>query len=235
MCGREGLGAHEMMPNPIHIPKLSPLFFEAAHTRDYDLMADYTVLEETALASADAILALGFKDIRTDIQLLPSIVSRAFKLYSQGLAPLIIASGGVNVPLLGGDREARIMKTMLLERGVPEQAIVCEGESANTQENVLFSKDAVKGKDIKSLISIGHALNGRRILMTIAQNWPEIEVPMCSNVWFPGFDKTTWMNHPDYFREGIQQFDRLAYYASLGLIKEINVNGQKHEPHRNYV
>lgn len=212
-----------MLPHPIYLPRLSASFYEAAYSRDCDAIAAYAVVEETRLAKADAILALGFKDVRPESQLLPLIVSRAFELYTRKFAPLIIASGGVKVPLFGGDSEAAIIKRMLVARGVPPEAIICEEKSTNTQENILFSKDTAKDIDIQNLISIGHAVNGRRILMTIAQNWPEVSLPMCSNVWFAGFHSQNWMYHADYFREGMQQFDRLAYYASLGFIAEVDI------------
>ncbi|MEQ4725722.1 YdcF family protein [Nonomuraea sp. B19D2] len=57
--------------------------------------------------------------------------------YHQGLAPLIIATGGVNRH--NGIVEAREFHRLLVERGVPNEAIRCEDRSTNTWQNVELS------------------------------------------------------------------------------------------------
>lgn len=54
--------------------------------------------------------------------------------YHQGLAPLIILTGGVNRHT--GVIEAREHRRILLEQGVPERVIRCEDRSTTTWENV---------------------------------------------------------------------------------------------------
>jgi uncharacterized SAM-binding protein YcdF (DUF218 family) len=55
-------------------------------------------------------------------------------LYHQGLAPLIILTGGVNRH--NGIVEAQVHRRILLEHGVPEGVIRYEDRSATTRENV---------------------------------------------------------------------------------------------------
>jgi uncharacterized SAM-binding protein YcdF (DUF218 family) len=55
-------------------------------------------------------------------------------LYDQGLAPLIILTGGVNRH--NGIVEAQVHRRILLEHGVPEGVIRYEDRSATTRENV---------------------------------------------------------------------------------------------------
>ncbi|MFF5262693.1 YdcF family protein [Actinomadura viridis] len=57
--------------------------------------------------------------------------------HHQGLAPLIIATGGVNRH--NGIIEGQVFRRLLIERGVPEDAIRVEDRSANTWENVEFA------------------------------------------------------------------------------------------------
>ncbi|MER5324359.1 ElyC/SanA/YdcF family protein [Streptosporangium roseum] len=52
------------------------------------------------------------------------------KRYHQGLAPLIIGTGGVNRH--NGIIEGRMFQRLLIERHVPDEAIRCEDQSANT-------------------------------------------------------------------------------------------------------
>ncbi|GAA2323971.1 hypothetical protein GCM10010149_91620 [Nonomuraea roseoviolacea subsp. roseoviolacea] len=57
--------------------------------------------------------------------------------YHAGLAPLIMVTGGVNRH--NGIIEGRTFQRLLVERGVPEDTIRCEDQSANTWQNVEFA------------------------------------------------------------------------------------------------
>lgn len=61
----------------------------------------------------------------------------AAERYHAGLAPLIICTGGVNRH--NGIVEGRTFQRQLMDRGVPEDVIRCEDQSANTWQNVEFS------------------------------------------------------------------------------------------------
>lgn len=61
-------------------------------------------------------------------------VEIAAERYHRGLAPLIIATGGVNRH--NGIVEGREFRRLLLERGVPDAAIRYEAASADTWQNV---------------------------------------------------------------------------------------------------
>ncbi|TDD27367.1 YdcF family protein [Actinomadura sp. KC06] len=62
--------------------------------------------------------------------------------YHQGLAPLIIATGGVNRH--NGIVEGQVFRELLTERGVPEDVIRVEDRSANTWQNVEFALPFVR-------------------------------------------------------------------------------------------
>lgn len=214
----------------IELPRLSQDFYNAIYSRDCAMMFDYCVIEKTEIFPADAILALGYRDLREDAQVLPRVGLHAAELFHAGLAPRVIVSGGVAAPFFQDKTEANVLKDILVAKGVPRSAIIVENNATNTQENVLFARDLNKGRDIKSLISVGHAIYGRRILMTVAQNWPEIDRSMLSNVWYPGFHAQNWYKSPEYFSLAIAQFDRIAPYVAQRFIKEVEMIRPQNEP-----
>ena len=89
--------------------------------------------EQDQAAPADAIGVLGAAEYDGR----PSPVYRArldhaLELYHRGIAPLIITLGGP-----GGDQftEGSVGQDYLISKGVPEQAIIAETESRNTEES----------------------------------------------------------------------------------------------------
>ncbi len=68
----------------------------------------------------------------------------ALSLYQKGLAPKVAVAGG-KAP---GDRysEGEVGCRYLRERGVPAEALLCEEESQNTYENLLFLKPHLSGR-----------------------------------------------------------------------------------------
>jgi hypothetical protein len=67
----------------------------------------------------------------------PQPIDLVAERYHQGLAPLIIATGGINRHT--GIVEGRWFRQLLRLRGVPEGVIRVEDRAANTEQNVEFS------------------------------------------------------------------------------------------------
>lgn len=84
----------------------------------------------------------------------------AARLYHRGTAPRIIVSGGslLDRPSDPATTEAEAMRRFLVDLGVPNAAIVSEGESRNTRENVRNTRRIVG--------------DGRVALVTSAQHMP---------------------------------------------------------------
>ena len=59
------------------------------------------------------------------------------ELYTRGLAPLLVMSGGDPSVIGEGPREAEAMKQFAVRLGVPEQAIVAENQSRTTYESAV--------------------------------------------------------------------------------------------------
>ena len=87
-------------------------------------------------------------------------VWHAARLYHRGAAPRIIVSGGslLDRPSDPATTEAEGMRRFLVDLGVPNAAIVSEGESRNTRENVRNTRRIVG--------------DGRVALVTSAQHMP---------------------------------------------------------------
>ena len=64
----------------------------------------------------------------------------AAELYKSGRVPFIVPSGGVEWDVDGEMiSEANYMKRILIENGVPEDAIILENEARTTKENMIYA------------------------------------------------------------------------------------------------
>jgi uncharacterized SAM-binding protein YcdF (DUF218 family) len=112
-------------------------------------------------ASADAICVFGAAEYDGR----PSPVFRArldhaLQLYRRGLAPLIITLGGP-----GGDEftEGSVGRTYLESRGVPEENIIAETESTDTEESARRVAVIARANDLQRLIIVSDGTHLFRI------------------------------------------------------------------------
>jgi uncharacterized SAM-binding protein YcdF (DUF218 family) len=112
---------------------------------------------------ADAIVVLGAAqyDGRPSPQLAGRL-DHVVELWEQGLAPLVVVTGG-NQP---GDRftEAEASRRYLVERGVPESAIIGEGAGASTYESLDAVADLLEARGAGEVVLVTdpyHALRTR--------------------------------------------------------------------------
>jgi len=63
------------------------------------------------------------------------------KLYHAGKAPMVVVTGGNQPWSESKTAEADLIRDVLMEWGVPKDAIFLEGSSRNTRENALYSKN----------------------------------------------------------------------------------------------
>ncbi len=128
------------------------------------------------LKKSECILALGSHDLR--------VADRAADLYLEGLAPLVIMSGGLGnltqdmwtVP------EADQFAEIAIKRGVPADAILVENQSTNTGENILFTQRLLKkkGLDPHSFIVVQKPYMDRRSYATFKKHWPDKDLMVTS-------------------------------------------------------
>lgn len=118
---------------------------------------------------ADVIV--GFGNFNTNI------ARRAAELYLQGLAPVVLFTGGLgrNTEGLLPEPEAVRFSRVAMECGVPEEAILLEPDSTNTAENILFTRRLLEEKGIPHdrILGVHQPFMERRITAAMGVYWPE--------------------------------------------------------------
>jgi uncharacterized SAM-binding protein YcdF (DUF218 family) len=90
---------------------------------------------------------------------------QAVELYKRGIIKKIIFTGGSGRLLHPEMQEGNYINRYLLYMGVPEKDFLIEGESQNTRENAVFTKQLLETKQVKGdLLLITSAIHMRRSL-----------------------------------------------------------------------
>jgi uncharacterized SAM-binding protein YcdF (DUF218 family) len=158
----------------------------------YAQIEHYANLDQAAPADAIAVFGAAEYDGR------PSPVFRArldhaLELYHGGIAPLIITLGGE-----GGDEfsEGSVGREYLMSKGVPEQAIIAETESRNTEESA-------------RRVAVIASTNGLRRLVIVSDGTHLFRIhAMCAA---DGLDVLTSPRPRPAAEEEIPEFERLAH------------------------
>jgi hypothetical protein len=129
--------------------------------------------------------------------------------YQQGLAPLIIVTGGVNRH--NGIVEGHVLRDLLIERGVPKAVIRVEAESADTWQNVrnsvTFLDEVVQlGLPVTTVSKWYH----RRAIQILATMHPK-GAPLHGLSYEPVYSgvpitRDNWPEHPDGRRRVIREW-----------------------------
>ncbi|BBL89242.1 hypothetical protein VroAM7_18950 [Vibrio rotiferianus] len=127
---------------------------------------DYMQLKQE-LKPANCLFVMCSNDLR--------VAEYAAKLYHQNLAPLIIFSGGEGrfTDGLFDKSEAETFAEIAKLAGVPNEAILVETKSSNSGENVRFTEQLLREKEIKceSLILVQKPFMERRAIATFEKQW----------------------------------------------------------------
>ena len=122
-------------------------------------------------APEQADVIVGFGNFNTNI------ARRAAELYRQGLAPVVLFTGGLgrNTEGLLPEPEAVRFARVAMECGVPETAILLEPESTNTAENILFTRRLLEQRRIphERILGVHQPFMERRITAAMGVYWPE--------------------------------------------------------------
>ena len=113
-----------------------------------------------------------------------AVAERGAALYLEGWAPLLVFSGGLGVITknLWSEPEAELFAGIARQLGVPDERILVETRSANTGENVRFTREllAGRGPEPQSLILVQKPYMERRTYATFKNYWPEPRVSVTS-------------------------------------------------------
>lgn len=172
----------------------------------YDYLTDFIFVSDT-LERADAIFIPG--------GLYGEIAVHAASLYLTGAAPLVIPSGKYSI-VLGGfgevkspdnykgrrfDTESDFLTQILMDEGVPAEAILQERKAAYTYQNAIFTKKLLDEKKIpvKTAILSCQAYHARRCLMYYQLMFPETKFCV-SPVVTRGISRENWYTRPESIR-----------------------------------
>ena len=165
---------------------------------------------------ADVIV--GFGNFNTDI------ARRAAELYHQGYAPKVLFTGGLgrNTEGLLPEPEAVRFARVAMECGVPEEDILLEDKSANTKENIDFTRTLLEEKGLPHdrILGVHQPFMERRIAAAMGVYWPELDFSVTS----------PQVSIPEYLRRAREQgisenasisvivgdFQRIELYAQKG-------------------
>jgi hypothetical protein len=147
----------------------------------------------------------------------------AAERHQRGLAPLIIATGGVNRH--NGIIEAREFRTALTRQGVPAGAIRVEDQSASTWQNVEFAlphlnEAAAAGLPVTAICKWYHR-RAVHILKTLAPGTGPFHVI----TWEPVYDnlpvtRTSWPGIPGGRRRVIREREEVTRRIADGSLKD---------------
>lgn len=122
------------------------------------------------LSKSDALIVLGCSDTTVPIH--------AVHLYHQGLASLIIFTGGFGkiTKDIFFKPEADIFATEAIKLGVPQKHILIENQSRNTHENVVLTKKLTENNNLKirQAIIVTKPYYERRAWAHFNYLWPKV-------------------------------------------------------------
>lgn len=153
-----------------------------------------------------------------------SVARRAGELYLQGFAPKILFTGGLGrcTDGLFTEPEAVRFGKVAMEMGVPPQDILLEDRSANTKENILFTRALLENTNTphNTILGVHKPYMERRIAAAMGVYWPEQSFAVTS----PQMDIGQYLAGAD--RQGLSRkeaisvivgdFQRIDVYAHLG-------------------
>ncbi|TCP67290.1 YdcF family protein [Baia soyae] len=122
----------------------------------------------------------------------PALVERlemAVKLYDDKKVEYLIVSGGLEKE---GVTEALAMKEYLVQKKVPQERILLEDQSSNTQQNLENTKKLLAGTQIDHIVIITHDYHMTRALQYAEQTGlkDSLIAPVHSEVLFLPYHKT---------------------------------------------
>lgn len=193
---------------------LPPHFFRTVSER---------FVQSTEIVPADVAFVFGNKYITQEL------AAKTAELYHlQHINKAIIVTGGVDGEK---DTEAYEIYHALKQHAVPDDFILVEDQSTNTQENLQFGREVLRDKigmeNITSIISLGHAYAGPRFLMCMAKHIPHV-LPMHVAVFPQHLTEDTWMHDVDFCKRVQAEIEKIPLYTHMRYIAPVTVQDINH-------
>ncbi len=176
-----------------------------------------SIVNKASFEDIGRFIFMSEEPCKTDLILIPGapIKELAFHgadLYKKGYAPRILATGKFYEKYsnleeeferfthnpkdsLGKETEAEFLKELLMENGVPEDAIILEKESMSTFENAKNAAKMIAAMEpkVEHIILCCQAFHARRALMTFQSELRDVKITVCPVV-TRGISIDTWMD-----------------------------------------
>lgn len=81
-------------------------------------------------------------------------IFEGIRLYKAGVAPVVIPTGGGISFIAGGQREGSDLKSVMVEFGVPEGAVIAEDSALNTYQNATRVKAILESRGIGKRVAL---------------------------------------------------------------------------------
>ena len=157
--------------------------------RFFDCITDF-IFREDKPEKADVIFVPGGN--------YPEAALRAAQLYGEGYAPFVLPSGRYSI--LNGKFESdnfatewEYLNDILINHGVPQQAVLKEDQATYTYENAIYSRKNLEDERIRVTTAIlcCQAFHARRSLMYYQEQFPQVRILVCPVV-TRGISRDTW-------------------------------------------
>jgi len=129
----------------------------------FNLVMVFNAAEDTSAVEADAIVVLGAAQNNGEPSgVLRDRLDHAYQLWKNGSAPVIMTTGAGQQGEV--NTEGRAGYDHLINKGVPEEALLVIPEGTNTYEQLSASQFQVEDKDFESLILVSDGYHNYRLL-----------------------------------------------------------------------
>jgi uncharacterized SAM-binding protein YcdF (DUF218 family) len=148
-------------------------------------------------------------------------VGTCVRLFEAGLAPRIVASGGMDQPA-GGCRHSRFLKEDLLLAGIPEQAILVEDRSRHTRDQAVEVMALARAQGWRRILLVATHYHQYRAYLTFLKAMDEagleleiLNAPARDPNWFedPGWGRRIDLLESEL--EKIETYSAMGHLASF--------------------
>ena len=146
---------------------------------------------------ADVIIVMGAAEYRgRPSPVLRSRLDHALELYRNGLAPLILTTGGA-----GGDpnfTEAEVGRSYLIDRGIAPERVVVENQGETTAQSLATAFEIMQRMELRSCIVVSdgyHIFRAKKFLQ--AEGLTVFGSPRVS------YPQPEWKEWWEYFRQAV--------------------------------
>lgn len=160
------------------------------------------------------------------------IAVTAAKLFREGYAPWVLPSGKFSKPvgkcsIPGYETEWEFLRDILIEEGVPAEAVLREDRATFTYENAVYSRQVTDqmGLEVKRAILCPQASHARRALSYYEIIYPRTEFYVCPTV-SRGISRENWFLQPEKIDTVLGELERCGSQFHQ-ILKEY---GKKHPP-----